>query len=165
MPKLTSDEQTELLNCPGVLMRIAVVNADGAPSVTPIWFLHHDSDILFTPRLKSAWYRRIQADPRVALCIDEDRLPYRKVLVEGVSELVHSPGEDDQWRDQYLAMATKYVGERGAERYVENTVNEPRALLKVSLAAARVSSWRMPVEGEPAMGIWANRYYQPETQF
>ena len=140
MPKLTSDEQTELLNCPGVLMRIAVVNADGAPSVTPIWFLHHDGAILFTPRLKSAWYRRVQADPRVALCIDEDRLPYRKVLVEGVSELVHSPGEDDQWRDQYLAMATKYVGDRGAERYVENTVNEPRALLKVSLAAPRGSS-------------------------
>ena len=103
MPKLTSDEQTELLNCPGVLMRIAVVNADGAPSVTPIWFLHHDSAILFTPRLKSAWYRRIQADPRVALCIDEDRLPYRKVLVEGVSELVHSQektinGEISTWR-------------------------------------------------------------------
>ena len=32
MPKLTSNEQTELLDCPGVLMRIAVVNADGAPS-------------------------------------------------------------------------------------------------------------------------------------
>ena len=127
MPKLTSDEQTELLDCPGVLMRIAVVNADGAPSVTPIWFLHQDNAILFTPRLKSAWYRRIQADPRVALCIDEDRLPYRKVLVEGVSELVHPPGEDDQWRAQYLAMAAKYVGDQGAARYVENTINEPRA--------------------------------------
>ena len=165
MPKLTRDEQTELLDCPGVLMRIAVVNADGAPSVTPIWFLHQDNAILFTPRLKSAWYRRIQADPRVALCIDEDRLPYRKVLVDGVSELVHPPGEDDQWRDQYLAMAAKYVGDLGAARYVENTINEPRALLKVALTAARVSSWRMPVEGESAMGIWANRYYQPETQF
>ena len=47
MPKLTSDEQTELLDCPGVLMRIAVVNADGAPSVTPIWFLHQDNVIFF----------------------------------------------------------------------------------------------------------------------
>ena len=64
-----------------------------------------------------------------------------------------------------LAMAAKYVGDQGAARYVENTINEPRALLKVALAAAKVSSWRMPVEGEPAMGIWANRYYQPETQF
>ena len=45
MPKLTSDEQTELLDCPGVLMRIAVVNANGAPSVTPIWFLHQDNVI------------------------------------------------------------------------------------------------------------------------
>lgn len=165
MPKLSIEEQTEFLDMPEILMRIAVINSRGAPSVTPIWFLHEDGDILFTPRLKSAWYASIQTDPRVALCIDEDRLPYRKVLVEGEAVLVHPPGEDAQWRGQYLAMAAKYVGEEGARRYVENTINEPRALLKVSLDQAKVSTWRMPVQGEPEMGIWATRYYQPETRF
>ncbi|MEK9749289.1 MAG: pyridoxamine 5'-phosphate oxidase family protein [Pseudomonadales bacterium] len=165
MPKLSTQEQEEFLATPGILMRIAVVDASGGPTVTPIWFLHQDGDILFTPRLKSAWYTRIQSDARVALCIDEDRLPYRKVLVEGEATLVHAPGEDDAWRSQYLAMAAKYVGDDGARRYVENTINEPRALLKVSLESAKVSTWRMPVEGEPQMGIWASRYYQPETRF
>jgi nitroimidazol reductase NimA-like FMN-containing flavoprotein (pyridoxamine 5'-phosphate oxidase superfamily) len=165
MPKLSTQEQAEFLATPGILMRIAVVDASGGPTVTPIWFLHQDGDILFTPRLKSAWYKRIQSDARVALCIDEDRLPYRKVLVEGEATLLHAPGEDDAWRSQYLAMAAKYVGDDGARQYVENTINEPRALLKVSLESAKVSTWRMPVEGEPQLGIWASRYYQPATRF
>ena len=55
-------------------------------------------------------------------------------------------------------MATKYVGDRGAERYVENTANRaPQGLT----AAARVSSWRMPVEGELAMGIWGTATTSP----
>ena len=100
MPKLTSDEQTELLDCPGVLMRIAVVNADGAPSVTPFGFslVHQDnalciiffigkswkeSQIVRQERMISGELGRPNTDasrrsmwkiPRVALCIDEERL-------------------------------------------------------------------------------------------
>ena len=65
----------------------------------------------------------------------------------------------------YQKMAAKYVGAVGAEKYVSNTIDQPRALFRVELAKAVVSSWRMPVADEPGMGIWAKRYFVPGTDF
>ena len=107
----------------------------------------------------------MRRDPRVALCIDESAIPYRKVIVEGSAELVHDVGEDDVWRDQYRRIAKRYVDNEGAEAYVQNTIDQPRGLYRVGLADMKVSTWRMPVEGEDGMGIWHGRYYVPGTQF
>lgn len=165
MPKLTASERDAFLTTPGVLMRISVVRADGSPLVTPIWFIYEDNAIYFTPREKSEWFTCLRRDPRVALCIDEQPLPYRKVIVEGQAELVFDVGQDDQWRDLYRRIATRYVNAEGAEAYVQNTIDQPRGLYRVNLDTAKVTTWRMPVEGEDGMGIWHNRYYVPGTEF
>lgn len=165
MPRLTDAERTEFLDTPGILMRIAVVREDGRPLVTPIWFLHEDGAIYFTPRDKSAWFACLRRDPRVALCIDEQPLPYRKVIVEGEAELLHDVGEDDEWRDLYRRIAGRYVPPDAAEDYVQNTIDQPRGLFRVVLADADVTTWRMPLEGEDGMGIWHDRYYVPGTSF
>ena len=165
MPRLNETERDAFLCEPGVLMRIAVVRADGRPLVTPIWFIYEDGAIFFTPRDKSEWFACLRRDPRVALCIDEQPLPYRKVLIDGEAELVHDVGADDLWRDQYRRIAGRYVDPDGAAAYVNNTIDQPRGLYRVRLADAKVSTWRMPVEGEDGMGIWHDRYYVPGTQF
>jgi len=165
MPKLTDTERDDFLNTPGVLMRISVVRADGSPLVTPIWFAAEEGAIYFTPREKSEWFACLRRDPRVALCIDEQPLPYRKVIVEGAAELVYDVGNDDAWRDQYRRIAGRYVDPEGAEAYVQNTIDQPRGLFRVPLAASKVTTWRMPLEGEEGMGIWHDRYYVPGTNF
>ena len=166
MPTLTDTERDAFLAERGVLMRVAVVREDGSPLVTPIWFLYQDGAIYFTPREKSEWFGCLRRDPRVALCIDEQPHPYRKVLIEGAAELVHDIGEDDQWRDLYRQIACRYVPEEQANAYVDNTIEQPRGLYRVVLStASKVRSWRMPDEGEPAMGIWHDRYYTPGTKF
>ncbi|MEM9622222.1 MAG: pyridoxamine 5'-phosphate oxidase family protein [Pseudomonadota bacterium] len=165
MPRLTNKERDEFLAEPGVLMRIAVVREDGRPLVTPIWFLYEDEAIYFTPRDKSEWFACLRRDPRVALCIDEQPLPYRKVLVEGEAELVHDVGEDDVWRDRYRRIAGRYVDPEGAEAYVQNTIDQPRGLFRLPLSTADVSTWRMPLPDEDGMGIWHSRYYVPGTKF
>lgn len=165
MPKLNSTELDDFLTTPGVLMRVSVVRADGSPLVTPIWFLYEDGAIYFTPREKSEWFACLRRDPRVALCIDEQPLPYRKVIVEGVAQLIHDIGEDDAWRDQYRRIACRYVDAEGAEAYVQNTIDQPRGLFRVPLDGSNVVTWRMPVEGEDGMGIWHDRYYVPGTSF
>ena len=73
MPRLTSDEQKSFLETPGILMRIACVRPDGSPLVTPIWFVLHEDSICFTPRAQSEWFGCLRNDPRVALCIDEQK--------------------------------------------------------------------------------------------
>lgn len=165
MPKLTDSERDAFLNEPGILMRIAVVREDGSPLVTPIWFIYEKAAIYFTPREKSEWFSCLRRDPRVSLCIDEQPLPYRKVLAEGSAELIHDVGNDEVWRDQYCRIAQRYVDAEGADAYVQNTIDQPRGLYRLQLEQAKVSTWRMPVEGEDGMGIWHDRYYVPGTQF
>jgi PPOX class probable F420-dependent enzyme len=164
MPLMTSPEQAEFLDSPGVLARIGTVRADGRPLVTPIWFLHQDGAIWFTPREKSEWLANLRRDPRVCLDIDEQALPYRKVIVEGEAELVHDLGEDDRWRDRYRRIARRYGPEGMVEEYIQETIDQPRALMCVRLDRARVRSWRMPLEGEAYEGMWHRRYFRPESK-
>ncbi|MFP6781771.1 MAG: pyridoxamine 5'-phosphate oxidase family protein, partial [Gammaproteobacteria bacterium] len=65
MPKLQPAERDLFLNEPGFMMDIATLDADGAPLVTPIWFVYEDGKIWFTPRQHSEWLENIRNDPRV----------------------------------------------------------------------------------------------------
>lgn len=167
MPVLSRGERDGFLNEPGVLMRVAVVRENGAPLVTPIWFLFEPTQagafIYFTPREKSEWFACLRRDPRAALSIDEQPLPYRKVIVEGEAELVHDVGEDDAWRDLYRRIVGRYVPPDAAEAYILNTIEQPRGLFRLNLDQASVRTWRMPLEGEAEQGIWHHRYYVPGT--
>jgi PPOX class probable F420-dependent enzyme len=164
VPKLSNDEVGELLDTRGVLVRIGTVDADGMPRVVPTWFIHRDGAVLFTPRAESVFLANLRRDPRVGLSIDEEALPYRKVTVQGTAELQHDLGEDDAWRDLYRSIARRYIDGDAAEAYVRGTIDQPRALLAVPLASAKVSTWRMPVGEEDGTGIWARRYYRPGTR-
>ncbi|MFT7602080.1 MAG: PPOX class probable F420-dependent enzyme [Acidimicrobiales bacterium] len=164
MPKLSHDERATFLDEPGHLLRLATVDDDGMPRLSPVWFLHDEGRILFTPRAQSVFRENLNRDPRIALAVDETALPYRKVTVQGRAELLHDLGEDDVWRDTYRAIATRYISGEAAESYIQNTIDQPRALFGVDLAEANTQSWRMPVEGEQATGIWARRYYGEGTK-
>ncbi|MDP6831111.1 MAG: pyridoxamine 5'-phosphate oxidase family protein [Alphaproteobacteria bacterium] len=166
MPVLSQEERTAFLRERRVVMRIAVVRPDGSPLVTPLWYLYEDEAIYFTPRERSEWFTCLRADPRAALCIDEQPLPYHKVMIEGVAELLYDVGADDEWRDLYLRMAKQYVPSDDAEAYLQNTIKEQRGLFRIKLADAKVRSWRLPLRDEPGEGIWHQRYYQdPKTEF
>jgi PPOX class probable F420-dependent enzyme len=165
MPRMTDEERTAFLEEPGHLVRIGTIDADGYPSVVPTWFIHRDGLILFTPRGPAAFLANIRRDPRVGLSIDEDPLPYRKVTVRGTARIVHEPGDDDAWRDLYRAIAKRYVPADAADAYVDDTIDQPRALVAVALADAdtTVTTWRMPIGDEDGTGIWHRRYYLDGT--
>ena len=165
MPRLTAAERDAFLAERGVLMRIATVREDGSPLVTPIWFVHEDAAIWFTPRAQSEWFACLRRDPRVALCIDEEAHPYRKVVIEGEAELVHDLGADDLWRERYRRIARRYVNDEGAESYIQNTIDQERGLYRLPLGGSKLRTWRMPVRGESPTGIWARRYYGAGTRY
>jgi PPOX class probable F420-dependent enzyme len=161
MPSLTSDELDAFLAEPGHLLRIATVDADGMPSVVPIWFIAEDGRLWFTPRERSAWWTHLQRDPRACVVVDEEATPYRKLVVRGSVRVDHAPGEDDAWRDRYRRIACRYIPDAAADAYLTTTINERRALLSIPISGSGESStWRMPVRGEDGRGIWAERYYQ-----
>ena len=163
MPKMDEAEVLGFLDEPGHLVRIANVDADGWPRVVPTWFVRQGDDIVFTPRAPAVFLANIRRDPRIALTVDEDALPYRKVTVQGTARVLHEPGDDDVWRDLYRVIATRYIPDEQADDYIQNTIDQPRALIGVSMADARTTTWRMPVDDEAPTGIWARRYYVDGT--
>ena len=56
-------------------------------------------------------------------------------LNERRAEILHELGDDDEWRDEYRAIALRYTPEAFADAYLEDTIDEPRALVAVDLAA------------------------------
>lgn len=160
MPKMSVAEREELLTQRGQLCRIATVTPEGAPHVTPIWFIYEDGTVFVTPRAESTWLTNLRREPRVAIAIDEEPSPYRKITIEGTAEIRHDVGDDDAWRDLYRRIATKYTSPEGAEAYIQRTIDQPRALMAVTLSEAVVRTWRMPVGAEDGTGIWHRRYYK-----
>lgn len=164
MPKLSPLDLVAFLGEPGHLLRLATIDADGAPRISPVWCTYRPSteglgSILFTPRERSVFFANLRRDPRIALSIDEDALPYRKMSVQGSVDIVHDLGNDDAWRDTYREIACRFLDPEGADRYLSATKDQPRALLAVHLDDATVTTWRMPVDQEPGTGIWAAQYY------
>jgi PPOX class probable F420-dependent enzyme len=164
MPKLSDDEIAEFLGERGHLARIATVRADGSPSVVPVWFIFEGGNVLITPRKHSEFLANVLREPRVAITIDEDQGRYRKVLFEGKAEVLYPVGEDRKWDDVYRRIACRFIDEASADYYLTETKDQPRALIGVDRAKAKVTTWRMPTENEPYSGIWARRYYDIETK-
>ena len=62
---------------------LTTINADGTPLQTPIWYLYQDRLIYIRTSSTSTKARNIRRDPRVSLCAQDDRPPYRGVTVTG----------------------------------------------------------------------------------
>ena len=159
MPGLTDDERQIFLDEPGHLLRLGTVGGDGMPRVVPIWFLHDEEKLWFTPRARSAWLEDLRANPAVCCTIDEGAAPMRKVVARGTATLEHDLGHDDRWRDRYRTITMRYVPEAHGDAYLTDTHDEPRALYSLDLREAEVTTWRMPITGEDPLAVWARRYY------
>ena len=164
MPTLHHAERDAFLAEREHLLRLATVDDDGMPRLVPVWFTYRAPAVLFTPRAESVFLANLRRDPRLALSIDEAALPYRKVSVQGRAEIRFDVGHDDEWRDVYREIAGRYLDPDGADRYLAATHDQPRALVAVDLSTSSTTSWRMPLAGEPATGIWARRYYAPGSR-
>jgi PPOX class probable F420-dependent enzyme len=164
MPVLAQAERDAFLREPGLLMRFATIQPDGAPYATAIWYAYEDGALWFTPRKESVWRQHLLRDPRIAIVIDEQALPYRKVVVEGRAQLAYDLGRDAEWRERYRRIAERYVPPDGAQHYIAETIDQTRALFTLPLASATVRTWRMPVGEEDYSGIWAQRYYAAGTK-
>jgi hypothetical protein len=160
VPGLTTIELIEFLEEPGHLLRIGTVDRSGMPRVVPIWFEHGESKLWFTPRAKSAWLDDLRANPAVCCTIDETSGESRKIVARGRAVLEYDLGDDDVWRDRYRRIACRYTPPQFAEAYIQDTIEEQRALYSLALADAETSTWRMPFrQGEDPLAVWASRYY------
>jgi PPOX class probable F420-dependent enzyme len=149
MRGLTADEMAEFLAGP-VVARIATVDEEGMPYITPVWQEWDGSSLWIVPRERSAWVRHIRTNPKVAVSCALDSAPYTRVLMRGAAEIVEGPVRM-QGRCLEVAnrMAVRYLGEHGPE-YLVPTYDRPRYLIKFT--PSKVVTW----EGVE----WHDKYMQ-----
>jgi PPOX class probable F420-dependent enzyme len=112
--KMTADEWREFVSSGTRTGKAAVTTADGAPHVTPIWFLLDGDDLVFTTVESGVKGRALRRDPRVCLCVDEQAPPYSFVSLWGTASLSTDLDELRRWA---AALGARYMGADRAEEY------------------------------------------------
>jgi hypothetical protein len=113
---LIDDAVTALLTSdPPHTAKVASTRKDGRPHVAPVWFaLADDGSIMFTTGAKTVKGRTIKREPRIAVCVDDERPPFNFVLLEGTAEII----EDlDALRHWATILGRRYMGADRAEEY------------------------------------------------
>jgi len=102
---------------------LATVRADGRPHTAPVWYVLDGStrtddnpigDLILNTATDSVKGRTLRRDPRVSLCIDDDRPPFSFVTVEGVATLSEEPSELLHWA---TVIGGRYMGAENATLY------------------------------------------------
>jgi PPOX class probable F420-dependent enzyme len=113
--------------------KVATVRPDGRPHIAPVWFDLDGDDVIFTAWHATVKARDLRRDPRISLCVDDERPPFSFVLIEGTATLSDNLDEVRAWATR---IAARYVGSLRAKAYgIRNAV--PGELL------VRVSSTRV----------------------
>jgi PPOX class probable F420-dependent enzyme len=109
--------------------RLATVRRDGRPHVVPIWFVLDGDDLVFTTGTDSVKAHAMRRDPRVCLCVDDERPPYAYVMVEGTAAL--SEDLDDMLRFT-TAIGGRYMGADRAEQFGRRNAAPGEVLVRVT---------------------------------
>jgi PPOX class probable F420-dependent enzyme len=100
--------------------KIALTRKDGAPHVTPIWFVLEGDELLFNTGKDSLKGRILRRDPRVAICVDDQEPPFSFVIIHGEATLEDDLDDMRKWA---TTIGGRYMGkDRGEEFGARNAV-------------------------------------------
>jgi PPOX class probable F420-dependent enzyme len=130
MRKMSEEECRAFLGEGTRTGKLATVRRDGRPHVVPVWFvLDEEGRLVFTTGKTSVKGRSLARDPRVCICVDEERPPYSYVRVDGVAEVSEDPGALREWATR---IAERYMGPELADRYGRRNAVPGELLVRVT---------------------------------
>jgi len=112
------------------LLRLAVT-VDGKPKVSSVWYLWSDNHFWISTSEDRLKVRAIRKNPRVALIVDTDVMPYEGVIVEGEATLVKKDLEKIT-----RAIVEKYVDQKHVKEEFDSLMRAPRILIKIKPSKA-----------------------------
>jgi nitroimidazol reductase NimA-like FMN-containing flavoprotein (pyridoxamine 5'-phosphate oxidase superfamily) len=128
--KLTPEELAEFLAGP-VVARVATVDAEGRPYVTPVWQEWDGEAMWVVPRMKTLFVEHLRTNSNVAVSCAEDGGTYRRMTLRGKAEIISGPAPlEGQTLEVARRMARRYLGENGPQ-YLEPSIPRPRYLVKI----------------------------------
>lgn len=129
---MTADEIDALLSA-AVPARLATIDRDGFPHVTPLWFIWADGAFYLTSISDRPHLRRLAGNPRAGICVDveeperdDGQHPNRQVRAIGIAEL--SPDRDGIWTAR---VTDKYVRGPAAAAMRASRVADQRVVIRL----------------------------------
>ncbi|WP_208214531.1 TIGR03618 family F420-dependent PPOX class oxidoreductase [Cellulomonas fengjieae] len=132
---MTPDELDEFLTTGKLFAKIATVNEDGIPQISPVWYAWDGEAFLVVSKERTGMVKNLRRDPRCGLLVDNVELPYKRVSVQGAVEFL---GPDFDYETPMRQMVLRYLGEEGMA-YAESTMVFPRVPFYVR--PLRMTSW------------------------
>jgi hypothetical protein len=105
---------------------LATVGPGGRAHAAPIWYLYEDGVFLMSTGRGSQKHRNVERHPEVTLVVDDRRVPYYAVMVQGAAEI--GPRLSDEAR---LRMAVRYLGEEWGRTYIARVSGEDSVTIRL----------------------------------
>lgn len=110
---------------------VSTVRADGRPHVVPVWIVLDGNDLVFTTDAESVKGKNLRRDPRVMICMDDERPPFAFVLIEGSAVVTEASAQELlPWTTR---LARRYMGESLAEQIGKRNAVDGELLVRVPL--------------------------------
>jgi PPOX class probable F420-dependent enzyme len=130
MRHMTREEAIGFLSAGTRTGKLATVRANGAPHVTPIWFVVDGDELVFNTWHTSAKAKHLARDPRASLVVDLEEAPYAYVLVEGPVTI----SEDlDEITHFATLIGARYMGEDRAIEFGARNGVEGELLVRLHM--------------------------------
>jgi len=119
MPGRLSRQQRERFLRGRHVAVLTTIGADGAPVPTPIWYLYRDGCFYFRTATDAIKTENVRHDPRVSICVQDERPPYKAVIAHGTAR-IEAPRASlgHQVARHYLG----FIGALGYERMAREEV-------------------------------------------
>ena len=120
---------------PARTAKLAVVRKDGSALVAPVWIdldyetALRDPQIVFMTSADTVKGRAILRDPRVSLCLDDERPPFSFLTVSGRVETSTDPDELITWATR---IAARYMGPDNADAYGRRNAVPPEMVVRLT---------------------------------
>ncbi len=112
MPKRVSRVERERFLAGRRVAVLATLGPDGEAVLTPIWYLYRDGLLYMRTGQESVKARNVSRDPRVTVCVQDERAPYRSVTVYGRASI--EPAEEGL----EATISRRYLGAVGGAFYL-----------------------------------------------
>ncbi|MEO8458060.1 MAG: PPOX class F420-dependent oxidoreductase [Chloroflexota bacterium] len=100
---------------------LATIGKNGEPVLTPIWYLYLDGKIMMRTGKEAGKVKNIQRDPRVTVCVQDERPPYSSATIYGTATI------EPQKPELGPKMARHYLGAIGAAGYKRTAAEQIEA--------------------------------------
>ncbi|WP_143526760.1 PPOX class F420-dependent oxidoreductase [Rubrobacter xylanophilus] len=128
MRRMSAEELRGFLLTGTRTAKLSTVRPDGRPHVAPVWFVLDGEDVVFTTHESTVKARNMRQNPRVSLCVDDERPPYAFVLVEGTARLFAGAPDLLEWTTR---IGGRYMGPERAEEYGRRNAVPGELLVRV----------------------------------